>query len=440
MAKGTWVHFVVFAGGILLSYSTYAYLQEGLREAQEDGTKFTHTTLSLVMQCYVAALLAGILDLLVSATSPQDTGKAAEAEAAKESMLTYAGLSAVSEVSFSYLAAMFCSNEALAYVPYPMQVLAKSCKMIPVMIGERLVQNKHHPLYKWVCVAVMAAGVALFQMSRIRAGKGGKAPPHGDMDETTASVIGGLLLLGSLALDGYTGPRQKTIAVRFKSTTLGFMALQNAVAGTMALGALAVSGSLWSGIAYVVEHPALWDDLLIFALASAVGQTFIFGLLFYFDSLLLTTVTTTRKFLSILLSVALNGHPMSGLQWFSVVMVFGSIAYDKIIVPLTSKRGAPSSSNAHDHAAASAPATAQGVAPASASSSDTDDTDDADGDEQEDGDDIEVGKRSRTRTRSSSTTKPPPSQRPMRRSEDSQASLAGSEAEAQPRHRFTHTE
>lgn len=33
--------------------------------------------------------------------------------------------------SFSYVAAMFCSNAALGYVNYPTQVLAKSCKMIP---------------------------------------------------------------------------------------------------------------------------------------------------------------------------------------------------------------------------------------------------------------------------------------------------------------------
>lgn len=428
MAKGTWVHFVVFAGGILLSYSTYAYLQEGLREVQDDGTKFTHTTLSLVFQCYVAAIFAAILDAAVTAALPRQKSAESDADVHKTSILTATGLSAVSEVSFSYLAAMFCSNEALAYVPYPMQVLAKSCKMIPVMIGERLVQGKIHPLYKWICVGVMAAGVALFQMSRIKAGKGGKPSPHGDMDETMASLIGGLLLLGSLVLDGYTGPRQKTIEAEFRSTTLGFMALQNAVAGTMALAVLAVSGSLWSGVAYVVEHPALWDDLAIFSLASALGQTFIFGLLFYFDSLLLTTVTTTRKFLSILLSVAINGHPMSMLQWLSVMMVFGSIAYDKILVPLTAAPKIASAQPPH-HAVAALEAGEAGSGAAEAG----DEEDDASDDQDE-----EAGPR--TRARSSSTARTASPKRPMKRNDESQASLAGSEPEEQPRQRHSHAD
>lgn len=348
--------FVIFTTGIIGCYSTYAWLQEGLRKPQEDGTKFTHTTLSLVVQCFVGALLAWLLDIGVNVftataavTDPDATEarKAAKATETRASLWTPLGLLAVAEVSFTFLMAMFFSNEALVYVPYPMQVLAKSCKMIPVLIGETLVQGKRHSIEKWICVAVMAAGVGTFQLSRIKPRKVAvEAASGGDSgDDAVAAAIGAALLLGSLVLDGYTGPRQKTIQKAYYSTTLGFMAIQNFLAGLMALVALAVSGSLMEGVTYVIEHPALIDDLLIFAAASAAGQTFIFGMLFYFDSLILTTVTTTRKFVSILISVFANGHSLGPVQWFSVILVFGSIVYDKVVVPM---RKASAAISKHD--------------------------------------------------------------------------------------------
>ncbi len=358
---GSMAAFVIFTTGIIGCYSTYAWLQEGLRKPQEDGTKFSHTTLSLVVQCFVGALLAWLLDIGVSVftataaiTDPDATEARKQAKEAdtRASLWTPLGLLAVAEVSFTFLLAMFFSNEALVYVPYPMQVLAKSCKMIPVLIGETLVQGKRHSVEKWICVAVMAAGVGTFQLSRIKprklvvqdaASAGGESG-----DDAIAAAIGAALLLGSLVLDGYTGPRQKTIQKAYYSTTLGFMAIQNFLAGLMALAALAVSGSLVEGVTYVVEHPALIDDLLIFAAASAAGQTFIFGMLFYFDSLILTTVTTTRKFVSILISVFANGHSLGPVQWFSVLMVFGSIVYDKVVVPM---RKASAAISQHDSAA-----------------------------------------------------------------------------------------
>lgn len=45
------------------------------------------------------------------------------------------------------------------------------------------------------------------------------------------------------------------------------------------------------------------SSLAWFSLTSALGQNFIFLTIKYFDALVLTTVTTTRKFFTILVSV-----------------------------------------------------------------------------------------------------------------------------------------
>jgi UDP-galactose transporter B1 len=55
----------------------------------------------------------------------------------------------------------FFSVRALRYVIYPIQVLAKSCKPVPVMLMGALM-GKKYPMKKYLKVALIVAGVGLF--------------------------------------------------------------------------------------------------------------------------------------------------------------------------------------------------------------------------------------------------------------------------------------
>ena len=86
----------------------------------------------------------------------------------------------------------YTSVRSLRYVIFPVQVLFKSCKPVPVMIfGTRL--GKRYPLQKYVNVVIITTGVALFMGGGSSAGGG----------ET--SLIGALMLSVSLCFDGATG-------------------------------------------------------------------------------------------------------------------------------------------------------------------------------------------------------------------------------------------
>ena len=60
-------------------------------------------------------------------------------------------------------------------------------------------------------------------------------------------------------------------------------------------------------------------------ITAAAGQIFIFFTIQIFSPLMCTTITTTRKFLTILLSVRNFGHRFTSFQWLSIVMVFGGL-------------------------------------------------------------------------------------------------------------------
>lgn len=88
---------------------------------------------------------------------------------------------------------------------------------------------------------------------------------------------------------------------------------------------------LTSAIGFLSRHPDALKNVLGFAACGAVGQLFIFYTLSRFSSLLLVTVTVTRKMLTMLLSVFWFGHSLSPGQWLGISLVFGGIGAEAVV-------------------------------------------------------------------------------------------------------------
>ncbi|KAJ2775706.1 UDP-galactose transporter, partial [Coemansia linderi] len=96
---------------------------------------------------------------------------------------------------------------------------------------------------------------------------------------------------------------------------------------------------LVSALRFLRTHPRAMADIGMFAVCGSLGQCFVFYTLAKFGSLTLTTVTVTRKFLTILISVFYNGHPLNSRQWSATGVVFSGIALD-VYMKQTSKKSA----------------------------------------------------------------------------------------------------
>jgi len=83
----------------------------------------------------------------------------------------------------------------------------------------------------------------------------------------------------------------------------------------------------YEAVQFCQQHPEAAWDIFFYCLCGAVGQNFIFLTISRFGSLTNTTITTTRKFVSIVVSSLLSGNPLSPIQWGSVVMVFSGLSY-----------------------------------------------------------------------------------------------------------------
>lgn len=97
-------------------------------------------------------------------------------------------------------------------------------------------------------------------------------------------------------------------------------------------------GGGFEAVQFCEEHPEAAYDILMFCLCGAVGQNFIFMTISRFGALTNTTITTTRKFVSILVSALWNGNPLTYDQWGAVAMVFAGLSY-QIYLKWQKRRG-----------------------------------------------------------------------------------------------------
>ena len=195
--------------GIYSCYLLYGVYQAELYRKQADGSKFASTAFVLLVQCICNAAIAFLTHFVLAAA-----GYAEAKKPGARSLASVIWMKEVLIVSAVYVFAMYSSNEALKYVPYAAQALAKSCKMVPVMIGSILIMGKRYDLVKYFSVGLVTLGITLFSFMKKEGGHKAGAPA----DDAFAFYTGMALLVGSLALDGASGPLQERVKVHGMSS------------------------------------------------------------------------------------------------------------------------------------------------------------------------------------------------------------------------------
>ncbi len=77
---------------------------------------------------------------------------------------------------------------------------------------------------------------------------------------------------------------------------------------------------------FAQRHPELIGHLLQFCVFGSVALVFVFLTLEVHGGFRVTTITVTRKVVSMLLSVYLFSHPVNHTQWIGVLNVFAGLA------------------------------------------------------------------------------------------------------------------
>jgi len=235
---------------------------------------------------------------------------------------------------------------ALAYISYPAMVLAKSCKLVPVMLMNVVLYRRKFAPYKYIVVTLVTIGITSFMFfGKEQKGHKNSGGPSKSAVNAWAQLIGMAYLFANLLLDGVVNSTQDQIFQTFKpsgqqmmlhinlfstliSTTLSVLPLPHIpVIHPTDAGQL----ELVYAIQFLKTHPDALKALAQFAVTGALGQLFIFETLQHFGSLTLVTITLTRKLFTMLISVIVYNHKLTAGQWIGAGIVFAGISVEALV-------------------------------------------------------------------------------------------------------------
>jgi UDP-galactose transporter B1 len=306
------------AAGVYACYLAYGHIQEDIyRFEGADGGKFTAVWLLQVLEC--------ACNVVVGTIGRQICGGHRPSRAAMRGFFQ----SGASQV----FAKVLTSLSLAAGLSFPVCVLAKSAKIVPVMLGQLVLGGSKYTTRDYVFASAVVVGTTLLSLGK-------------KSSQEFTTPLGLVCIVLSLVADGFTAGLQKRLKKETESkppTTYDFLLFTNVAMGAVALAIAIALGDLVRGYAFMSANPVLQQMVIMSCLLSALGQSFIFFVVAHFDPMVCATVTTTRKILSVVWSITMKGHSISLQGYFGLVL-----AISGILLGLVGKRNKKRNHDAKD--------------------------------------------------------------------------------------------
>ncbi|KAF5830184.1 UDP galactose transporter-like protein [Dunaliella salina] len=235
-------------------------------------------------------------------------------------MNAVAPLSSYAAVSCTNVIATSCQYEALKYVSFAIQTLAKSAKALPVMIWGTIYMNKQYKPMDYILALTITAGCTIFVLN-------GPVASRTVVDTTDPGylLIGAALMVVYLAVDGLTSTWQDSMFHTHKMSVCHQVMYTTAFSTSISFMGTVGTNQLIPSFMFLMRNPdALWYILALCA-SSAAMQVIISYTIKRYGSLAFATVMTTRQFFSILVSSLVFWTPLMKGQWLGVSIVFGAM-------------------------------------------------------------------------------------------------------------------
>ncbi|EDO17371.1 hypothetical protein Kpol_1060p27 [Vanderwaltozyma polyspora DSM 70294] len=325
---------VFCAVGIYVSFLTWALVQEPLNtNVWENSNDLFKSPNVVAVAQGLAAMILGYLYLnwMGSQYSPI------------ELIWDYKWDMALTSLTQSFSAPL--AAYSLQYVDYLTYMLAKSCKMIPILLVHLLLYGTSIPRQKKLISIFVTIGVTIFTI-----GGNSKGSKLKDNDKHP-SAMGFVMLLSSLFMDGLTNATQdKMLKSNRKNNSKN--SKDRLITGAHLMFALNMFIIIWN-LSYLMfidksqwQHslkmmtldPVIVKYLITYAICGAIGQCFIFFTLQNYGSLVLVMITVTRKMVSMLLSIVVFGKSIKPFQWIGIFVVFAGISWEAIAKKKTAEK------------------------------------------------------------------------------------------------------
>ncbi|XP_037541494.1 adenosine 3'-phospho 5'-phosphosulfate transporter 1 [Nematolebias whitei] len=290
------------AAGLQVSYLTWGVLQERVMtrsygaatpEGEGEGERFKDSQFLVFMNRILALTVSGICCMVFK--YPRHGAP----------MYKY------SFASLSNILSSWCQYEALKYISFPTQVLAKASKVIPVMLMGKLVSRKSYEYWEYFTAVLISIGVSMFLLSSTTS----KHP------STVTTFSGIIILAGYIVFDSFTSNWQDNL-FKYKMSSVQMMFGVNLFSCLFTVGSLLEQGAFFDSLAFMTRHSEFAFHAVLLSVCSACGQLFIFYTISQFGAAVFTIIMTLRQAIAILLSCFLYGHPITIVGGFGIAVVF----------------------------------------------------------------------------------------------------------------------
>ncbi|KAF3776111.1 UDP-galactose/UDP-glucose transporter 5B [Nymphaea thermarum] len=300
----TLLKWVISVGGIMVTLVIYGVLQERImRVPYGKDREFFKYSLFIVFCNRITTSTAAAGAVLVN----------------KKALDPVAPLYKYCAVSVSNILTTTCQYEALKYVSFPVQTLAKCAKMIPVMVWGTFIMQKRYNMQEYLLAVLVTFGCTLF----ILYPGGGDINPYSSGREST--VWGVTLMMGYLGFDGFTSTFQDKLFKGYNMEIYNQIFYTTLCSCILSLSGLIMQGHLLLAIDFVYRHRDCLLDVILLSTVATLSQFFISYTIRTFGALTFATIMTTRQLVSILLSCVWFGHPLNWEQMAGAGIVFGSL-------------------------------------------------------------------------------------------------------------------
>lgn len=224
--------------GLMMSYLTWGVLQEKIMTQKYynyGNGQYSYFTNSQYL-VFVNRLLAFLMSLCALQYHRLAMGR----HRAPLYKYSYASLSNIMSAWFQY--------EALKYVNFPTQVLAKSCKIIPVMLMGRLVSRKRYEYYEYFTAFLISLGMGMFMIGSAE----GKNREYTNSAGTLTAT--GLLLLSMyMIFDSFTANWQDNLFREYRMTPLQMMCGVNLFSTLFTAASLNLQSGFMESFQFIVQ-------------------------------------------------------------------------------------------------------------------------------------------------------------------------------------------
>ncbi|XP_043217116.1 adenosine 3'-phospho 5'-phosphosulfate transporter 1-like isoform X1 [Amphibalanus amphitrite] len=219
--------------------------------------------------------------------------------------------------SFSNIMSSWCQYEALKFVSFPTQVLAKASKIIPVMLMGKIVSKNKYEYYEYVVAILISIGMTFFLMGATEEKNKG----------TVTTFSGIIILIGYMVFDSFTSNWQNALYKEYSVSSVQMMCGVNLFSCLFTTVSLLQQGGFVTSAHFMMKYPTFLADCLMLSVFSAAGQMFIYYTISQFGAVVFTIIMTMRQGLAILISCLLYHHAISPTGVIGIFIVFAAIFF-----------------------------------------------------------------------------------------------------------------